>query len=47
MKIAKQAGVEIIIPDKTLFAEKSASVVQDFIQNYPEMAPVVNQIKNH
>ena len=47
MKIAKQAGVEIIIPNKTLFAEKSASVVQDFIQNYPEMAPVVNQIKNH
>ena len=47
MKIAKQAGVEIIIPDKTLFAEKSASVVQDFIQNYPEMAPVVHQIKNH
>ena len=46
MKIAKEAGVEIIIPDKTLFAEKSISVIQDFIIKYPEMAVVVNQIKN-
>ena len=46
MKIAKEAGVEIIIPDKTLFAEKSISVIQDFIIKYPEMAPIVNQIKN-
>lgn len=46
MSIAKEAGVEIIIPDKTLFAEKSKSVVQDFIIKYPEMAPIVNQIKN-
>lgn len=46
MKIAKEAGVEIIIPDKTLFAEKSISVIQDFVIKYPEMAAVVNQIKN-
>jgi tripartite ATP-independent transporter DctP family solute receptor len=46
MKIAIEAGVEIIIPDKTLFAEKSISVVQDFVIKYPEMAAVVNQIKN-
>lgn len=46
MKIAKEAGVEIIIPDKTLFAEKSISVIQDFIIKYPEMAPILNQIKN-
>jgi len=46
MKIAKGAGVEIIIPDKALFAEKSASVLQEFVKKNPEMAPIVNQIKN-
>jgi len=46
MKIAKEAGVEIIIPDKSLFAEKSISVVEDFIIKYPEMAAVVNAIKS-
>ena len=46
MRIAKEAGVEIIIPDKSLFAERSKSVVEDFIVKYPEMAEMVNQIKN-
>ena len=46
MKMAKEAGVEIIIPDKSLFAEKSISVVEDFIIKYPEMAAVVNEIKS-
>ncbi len=46
MRIAKEAGVEIIIPDKSLFAEKSKSVVTEFVKNYPEMAPIVNQIKS-
>ena len=46
MKTAKEAGVEIIIPDKSLFAEKSISVVEDFIIKYPEMAAVVNEIKS-
>jgi TRAP-type C4-dicarboxylate transport system substrate-binding protein len=46
MRIAKEAGVEIIVPDKSLFAEKSKSVVQDFVIKYPEMAEMVNQIKN-
>lgn len=46
MRIAEAAGVEIIIPDKTLFAEKSISVVEDFVIKYPEMAAIVNQIKN-
>lgn len=46
MKIAKEAGVEVIIPDKSLFAEKSKSVVQEFVKKYPEMAPIVNEIKN-
>ena len=46
MRIAKEAGVEIIIPDKSLFAEKSKSVVEDFVVKYPEMAEMVNQIIN-
>ena len=46
MKIAKEAGVEIIIPEKSLFAEKSKSVVEGFVKEYPEMASIVNQIKN-
>ncbi len=46
MKIAKAAGVEIIIPEKSLFAEKSKSVVEEFVKEFPEMEPIVNQIKN-
>ncbi|WP_178987148.1 TRAP transporter substrate-binding protein [Winogradskyella schleiferi] len=46
MKVAKDWGVEIIIPDKSLFAEKSKSVVEKFVEEYPEMAEIVNQIKN-
>ena len=47
MKVAKDWGVEIIIPEKSLFAEKSKSVVEDFMKEFPEMAPIVNKIKNH
>ena len=46
MKIARKAGVEIIIPDKKLFAEKSKSVLEEFEKKYPEMAPIVAQIKS-
>ena len=46
MKIARKAGVEIIIPDKSLFAEKSKSVLEEFEKKYPEMAPILNQIKS-
>ena len=46
MRIAREAGVEIIIPDKSLFAEKSKSVVEGFVKEYPEMATIVHQIKN-
>lgn len=46
MAIAKKAGVEIIIPEKSLFAEKSKSVLEEFIKEYPEIAPIVKQIKN-
>lgn len=46
MKIAVEAGVEIIIPDKSLFAEKSKSVLEEFIKENPEMENIVNQIKS-
>jgi tripartite ATP-independent transporter DctP family solute receptor len=46
MKVATEAGVEVIIPEKSLFADKSKSVVEGFVKEYPEMAPIVNQIKN-
>ena len=45
MRVAKESGVEIIIPEKSLFAEKSKSVVADFVKAYPEMAPTVTKIK--
>lgn len=47
MKIAKEAGVEIIIPDKSLFAEKTAAVMKEFVQNYPEMEALIEQIKKN
>ena len=47
MKIAKDWGVEIIIPEKSLFAEKSKSVVEKFVEKYPEMANIINDIKNN
>ena len=46
MAVAKKAGVEIIIPDKSLFAKKSKSVVEDFIKEFPEMESIINQIIN-
>ncbi len=46
MKVAKDWGVEIITPDKSLFAQKSKSVVEKFVKEYPEMSDIVNQIKN-
>lgn len=46
MRIVKEAGVEIIMPEKSLFVEKSKSVVEEFIKEHPEMETIVNQIKN-
>ena len=46
MAVAKNAGVEIIIPEKSLFAEKSKSVLENFVEEFPGLAPIVNQIKN-
>jgi len=47
MKVVKEWGIEVIIPEKSLFAEKSKSVVEDFMKKYPEMASIVNEIKNN
>lgn len=47
MKVVKDWGVEIIIPEKSLFAEKSKSVVEEFVEKYPEMSKIVNEIKNN
>lgn len=46
METAKSAGVEIIIPEKSLFAKKSKSVLENFVKEFPELKPIVNQIKN-
>ncbi|MDW5291043.1 TRAP transporter substrate-binding protein [Formosa sp. PL04] len=45
MEIAKASGVEIIIPDKTLFADKTVPVMETFVEEYPALAPLVNRIK--
>ena len=47
MKVIKDWGVEVIIPKKSLFAEKSKSVVEEFVKDFPEMANIVNEIKNN
>lgn len=41
---AKAAGVKIIVPEKSLFAEKSKSVLEDFVKEFPEMQSTINQI---
>lgn len=46
MKVIKEAGVEIIIPDKSLFANETESVLDGFVTQYPNMVDMVNQIKN-
>lgn len=45
LKTIKAAGVEIIIPDKALFAEKSKSVLEVFLKEYPELNELVKNIK--
>lgn len=47
MKVVKDWGVEVIIPEKPLFAEKSKNVVIEFVKKFPEMAEIVNEIKNN
>lgn len=45
MKKAVASGVEIIIPDKSLFADQSKSVLEDFKKEFPELSTIVSQIK--
>lgn len=45
MKVAREAGVEVIIPEKSLFADKSKSVLEEFQRDFPELANLVEQIK--
>ena len=45
MKVLRQAKINIIIPEKPLFAESAASVLKEFTQN-PSMKKLVDQIKN-
>ncbi len=42
---AKKAGVEIIIPEKSLFQEQSKSVLETFQKEHPGMRDVINKIK--
>jgi len=46
MKIATAAGVEIIRPDKSLFANKSVSVLENFKNENPALEKLVTQIQN-
>lgn len=46
MATAKKAGVEIIIPEKSLFQEQSKSVLEAFMKEHPEMSDIINKIKN-
>ncbi len=46
MKVARNAGVEIINPEKSVFQDKAKSVLEEFKKDNPEMAPLINQIKN-
>jgi tripartite ATP-independent transporter DctP family solute receptor len=47
MAVAKKAGVEVIIPEKSLFQEKSKSVLEDFMKKHPEMTDIISKIKKH
>lgn len=47
MKIAKEYGVEVIIPKKSLFQNKAKSVLEEFKADNPEMTTIINQIKKN
>lgn len=44
LEAVKAAGVEIIYPDKTAFAEKTEEMIQMF-EDQPELINIINQIK--
>lgn len=45
LEIIKKAGVEVIYPDKTPFAEKTKGMI-DMFQNQPELLEIMQKIKN-
>lgn len=46
MKVAIDNGVEVIVPDKSLFAKQAMTVKEDFKRDYPELVDLVNQIES-
>lgn len=46
MAIIKKAGVEVIIPEKALFEEKSKFVLETYEKEHPEMSEIIKKIKN-
>ena len=46
MRVVRDHGIEIIIPDKSLFAKGSESVAREFLEDFPEMNQLVTQIKS-
>lgn len=47
MKVAIDKGVEVIVPDKSLFAEQASTVKEDFKRDYPELRGLVDQIESN
>lgn len=45
VETAKKSGVEIIYPDKSLFAEQSKTVLENFLKENPDATSLINQIK--
>ncbi len=46
MRTIREHGIEIIRPDKSLFAERTEVVSRQFLEEFPEMKELVDQIKS-
>lgn len=46
LRIVREAGVEVIYPDKSLFMEKTRPIYEQFKQSEPEIYKIVEQIQN-
>lgn len=47
VETAKKSGVEIIYPDKSLFADQSKTVLENFLKENPEVKSLIDQIKEN
>lgn len=47
MEVVKDAGVEVIHPDKELFREKTQSIYEQYKENEPEFYDLIQQIRNY